>query len=259
MRAIWEGSISFGLINIPVRLYTAVREKRLSFNYLRKNDLCQIQYVKVCKKTGEEVPYDDIVKGYEYQKGSYVVMEEKDFEKADVRKTHSIEVFQFSRESEVDCMLFEKPYYLEPKKEAQKAYVLFREALKKSAKVGIAKFVLRSREKLAVIRPMGNLILLDQIRFAEEVVKPDDLYIPENENVQKNELDIAIKLVDQLTEKFELEKYKDTYTAELQRIINAKAKGKIPKAKGEIPVPVTEMEDIIEKLKESLEYAHKKK
>lgn len=259
MRSIWEGSISFGLINIPVRLYTAVRERKLTFKYLRKDDLCQIKYVRVCKTTGEEVPYEEIVKGFEYQKDEFVVLEDEDFKKADVKKTHSIEVFQFAVAEEIDNDLFEKPYYLEPTKEAGKAYALLRSALKKSGMVGIAKFVLRAREKLAVIKQKGDMIILQQIRFADELVDSGDLIFPQVQKGQQKELEIAVKLIEQLSAPFEIEKYHDTYTEALEKVIAQKAKGKIPKAKGKIPMPVTEMEDIMAKLKESLEYAQKHK
>ena len=259
MRSIWEGSISFGLINIPVRLYTAVREKKLAFKYLRKEDLCQIKYVRVCKTTGEEVPYEEIVKGFEYEKGEFVVLDDEDFKKADVRKTHSIEVFQFAAEEEIDNDFFEKPYYLEPTKEAGKAYALLRSALKKSGKVGVAKFVLRAREKLAVIKQKGDMIILQQIRFADEIVDSEDLIIPKVLRGQQNELEIAVKLIEQLSAPFEIEKYHDTYTEALEKVIDQKSKGKVPKAKGKIPMPVTEMEDIMVKLRESLENAQKHK
>ncbi len=259
MRPIWEGTISFGLINIPVRLYNASKEKRLAFNYLRKEDLCPIKYVRVCRDSGEEVPYEDIVKGYEYQKGDFIVLEDKDFERANVKKTHSIDVFQFADISGIDLKLLEKPYYLEPKKEAQKAYVLLREALKKSKKVGVAKFVLRTKENLAIIRPEGNILVLDKIRYEEEIIKPEDLDIPAAEKIEKRELDIAVKLIDQLTDVFKPENYKDTYTEELKRVIVEKSQGKIPESRGEEPEPTTEMEEIMEKLKKSLEYARQKK
>ena len=151
MHAIWEGSISFGLINIPIRLYTASRERKLAFHYLHKGDLCPIRYVKVCKITGEEIPYQEIVRGYEYSKGNFVILEDADFEKADVKKTHLIDVFQFVDEKEIDPIYYEKPYYLEPQKTSQKAYSLLREAFKKTGKVGIAKFVLRTREYLVMM------------------------------------------------------------------------------------------------------------
>lgn len=259
MRAIWEGSISFGLINIPVRLYTASRERKLAFHYLHKGDLCPIKYMKVCKTTGEEIPYREIVRGYEYEKGNFVILEDKDFEKADVKMTHLIDVFQFVDEKEIDSIYLEKPYYLEPQKNASNAFALLREALNKTKKVGVAKFVLRTREYLAMVRPSNDLIILNQLRYEDEIVPPNDLTLPSSKIVQKRELDIAIKLVEQLSEKFKISKYRDTYTESLQKIIAIKTKGKVPKAKGKVPIPTTEMEDIIEKLKQSLKSTQRNK
>lgn len=252
MRSIWEGSISFGLINIPIRLYTASRERKLAFHYLHKDDLCPIKYVKVCKTTGEEIPYQEIVRGFEYEKGNFVVLDEKDFEKADVKKTHLIDVFQFVDEADIDPIYLEKPYYLEPQKSADKAFALLREALKKTKKVGVAKFVLRTREYLAMVRPTNDMIILNQLRYENEIVEPSDLKLPSSKIIQKRELDIAIKLVQQLSEKFNISSYRDTYTESLEKIIAIKAKGKVPKAQGKMPIPTTEMEDIMEKLKQSL-------
>jgi len=143
MKSIWSGTLSFGLVHLPVNLYSATTQKKLHFNYLRKKDLCPIKYVKVCKFTGEEVPYGDIVRGYQYQKGDYVVLEDKDFQQASVEKTETIEIVEFVKAGEIDEIYLEKPYYLEPQKQAQKAYVLLRDALKKSRKVGVARFMLR--------------------------------------------------------------------------------------------------------------------
>lgn len=255
----WEGSISFGLINIPIRLYTASRERRLSFHFLHKDDLCPIKYMKVCKTTGQEIPYEEIVRGYEFEKGRFVVLDDSDFEKADVKKTHTIEIVQFVEDKEIEPLYFEKPYYLEPQKSSLKAYALLREALNKTGKVGIAKFVLRSREYLGMIKAKDDLLILDQLRYADEVVDAKDLIAPGSEMVQKKELDMAVRLINQYSEPFHLEKFHDTYTQALEKIIKVKAKGKIPKPQGEMPVPTTEMEDILEKLKESLAHSKKSK
>src|SRR5215211_1486354 len=142
MRALWTGSLSFGLINIPMKLYSATQEHGLNFDMLHKKDLSPIRYARICKADGKEIPYKDIVKGYEYQKGDYVVLVEEDFKRANIKKTKSIEMIEFTKESEINPLYYEKPYYLEPDKGADKAYVLLREALLKSKKVGIAKFVL---------------------------------------------------------------------------------------------------------------------
>ncbi|MFB3925656.1 MAG: Ku protein [Syntrophales bacterium] len=258
MRSIWSGSISFGLINIPVRLYTAVKETRPDFNYLHKQDLSPIRYARICKADGEEIPFEDIVRGYEYKKGDYVVLQDEDFKKANVRKTQTIDIVDFVEEAEIDSKFMEKPYYLEPARESRKAYALLREGLKRTGKVGIGKFVLKTREHLVVLKPEGNLMILEQIRFANEIVKPDKTIIPEEEKVSEKELEMAIKLIDQLTTAFHPEQYKDTYTEELMRVVEEKAHGEVPRARGERPVP-TEVPDLMSRLRESLETARKKK
>lgn len=257
MRPIWSGAISFGLIHIPVRLYPAVQENPLDFDMLRRDDLCPIRYARICRKTGEEVPYDQIVKGYEYKKGDYVVLEDEDFARANIKKTQTIDIVEFSDEREIDPKLLEKPYYLEPAKQARKAYALLREALKRSSKVAIGKYVLRNREHLVVLKPEEDFIILEQMRFADEIRKPGSLDLPGKDEVSDRELDIAIKLIDQLTEPFRAEEFHDTYKEDLQRVIAQKALGKTPLAQEEKPVP-TEVPDLMAKLRASLEQARKK-
>lgn len=258
MRSIWNGSISFGLINIPINLFSASHEKRFEFHYIRKKDLCPIKYVKVCQATGEEVSFSDIAKGYENEDGKYVVLEEEDFKKANLRKTQTIDIFQFVQAWEIPHKYYEKPYYLKPTKQSSKVYSLFCQALKKSGKIGLGKFVLRNREKLVTVMPEDNIIVLNQIRFEEELVDADLLEIAK-EKVVKRDLDIAVSLINQLTDKFVAQNYKDTYSEELQRVIDQKLKGVEPQYFGEKVIPTTEMEDIVAKLKQSLEYAKKEK
>ena len=250
MRSIWSGAISFGLIHIPVKLYSASQDQGINFDYLRKQDLCRVQYARVCRSTGEEVPWKDTVKGYEYQKGDYVVLTDEDFKKASPKKTNTIDIADFADEDEIDPKFFEKPYYLEPEKKATKAYILLREALKRSKKVGIARFVLKSKEHMAVLKAEDNILVLNQMRFANEIRKPDELEVP-NEDVNKRELDMAVKLIDQLTTHFKPEDYKDTYTKELQELIDQKVKGEAPKVKKETQEP-TEVKDLMESLRASL-------
>lgn len=259
MRHIWSGTISFGLIHIPVRLYSATKENRLNFKYLRKKDLCPIKYLRVCRSTGEEVPYGDIVRGYEYRKGDFVVLEDDDFKKADIKKSKTIEIFEFVEASEINQDYLEKPYYLEPTKEAQKAYVLLREALKKTSKVGVAKFILKTREYLAIIKPENELLVLDQMRFGEELLNPEGLNVPRKERYSKKELDMAIQLINQLTEVFRPEDFHDTYSDEIKRVVREKIKGKPVSPKEEEEISPTKVADIMAKLKESLEYAKKNK
>ena len=258
MRAIWTGSISFGLINIPVKLYTAVRDTRPDFDLLHKKDLSPIRYARVCKAEGEEVAFKDIVKGYQYQKGDYVVLEDGDFKKANVRKTQTIDIHDFVDADQIDPKFLEKPYYLEPAKGAKKAYALLCEGLKKTGKAGIASFVLSTRQHLAAVRPEGNILVLNQMRYAEEIVEPTELDVPTGSEATKKELDIAVKLIDQLTSDFKPEHYRDTYSEELMRVIREKAEGRVPKAVGVAPVP-TEVPDLMSKLRQSLEQAKKKR
>jgi DNA end-binding protein Ku len=255
MRSIWSGAISFGLIYIPIRLYTAAQDQSLSFNQLRRGDKCRIRYVRVCGETGEEVPYEDIVKGYEYKKGEYVVLEDEDFERANVKKSKTIEIVNFVNEEEIDQKFLEKPYYLEPDKGAQKVYTLLREALKKSQKVGIARFVLRTKEHMALLKAEDEVIVLNQMRFANEVRDPSGLDLPkQDEKVNDRELEMAVKLVEQLSESWDPEQYKDTYTEDLMRIIQEKIEGREIEPVGEEPEPI-EVTDLFAKLSQSLEMA----
>lgn len=256
MKKIWTGTISFGLIHIPVNLYSATAsEDKLKFHYLRKGDLCPIQYVKVCRNNGQEVPYEDLVKGYEYQKGDYVILDDKDFKKAEKEKWQTIEIMEFVDAGEIDEKFFEKPYFLEPTKEAQKAYDLLNEALKKSKKAGIAKFVLRRKEHLAALQSDGEVIVLNQMRFPEELRSPDELNLPQKKQYTQKELDIALQLIAQLSEPFEPEKYHDTYTETLKEIIEKKKKGQTVHLKEKKAPATTEAPDIMAALRASLEKA----
>lgn len=259
MRAIWSGSISFGLVNIPVKLYSASEEKSLSFDFVHKKDFSPIRYAKVCKEEGKELPYEEVIRAYEIEDGSYIPMTDEDFERANKRKTKSIEIINFTKEEEIDPVFFEKPYFLEPDKGADKPYALLFEALKRSKRVGIAKYVLRNREHLALIRAADDSMLyLNQLRFSEELRKPTELRKPENIPMSDQEISLALALIDQLTEAFDPEKYKDTYTEELKEIIKAKSEGKVPAARGEAPRP-TEVKDLMAILKASLEKSEKER
>lgn len=252
MRAIWTGSLSFGLVNIPVRLYSGAESgSGLDLNMLHKKDLSPIRYVKVCRADGKEVAYEDIVKGYEYQKGDYVVLTDEDFKRANAKKTKTIEITEFTAEDEIDIRYFEKPYYLEPEKGADKPYALLREALGRSNKIAIAKFVLRNREHVAAIKPVGQALVLNQMRFTSEIREPAGLKLP-GQAAEGKEIDMALKLIDQLTEPFVPEDFNDEYTEELEKLIEAKAKGKRPAKKGKEPAH-TQVKDLMATLKASLE------
>lgn len=255
MRAIWSGALSFGLINIPVRIYSASEERALKFRLLDKHGHCPISYAKICRNTGREVKYEDIVKGYEYQKGDYVILTDEDFRKASPKKTKAIEIESFVEEGEIEAKLVDKPYFIEPDKKAEKAYVLLREALRRSKKVGIGKIVFKDREHLVMVKPEGSALLLVTLRYVDELRSPEDLHIPEKATYSKKELEMALTLIDQLQEHFKASQYKDTYTKELKKVIEKKAKGKPIRVKEE-PVPTfTEMNDLMNTLKKSLEKA----
>lgn len=255
MRAIWTGAISFGLVNIPVKLYSATSSERLDFDMLHKEDLSPIRYARVCKRDGKEVAYQDIVKGYEYQKGEYVVVTADDFKKADAKKTSTIDILEFSDKKEIDPIYYEKPYFLGPAERAEKPYILLRESLKKTGKVGIAKFVLRNKEHLAAVEAFGQIITLYQLRFAEEVRSAEEVTVPA-QDVAGEEVQMAVTLINQLTKPFEPGQYKDTYMSELKEIIEKKAQGKKIPTFGRPPRP-TGSAELIKALRQSLKETQK--
>lgn len=252
MRSLWSGSISFGLINIPVFMYSASKERSLDFSMLRKNDLCPISFKRVCRSTGEEVPYEQIVKGYEYRDGDYVVLDADDFKRAIPEETESIEIEEFVDESEVDTKYFQKPYYLEPGKGASKAYVLLREALAHAKKLAVARMVFRAREDLVVLKADGDLLIVNQLRYEDEIRDPKELKIPKGADISRNEVKMAVELIEKMEGKFDPKKYKDTYAERLKKIIEDKAKGKkfkpLPKR-----VKLTEPADLVAQLRASLQ------
>lgn len=250
MRPIWTGSISFGLINIPVKIFSAVQESSLDLDMLDGKDHSNIKYKKVNENTGKEVVLADIVKGYKID-DSYVILEDTDFEAADAVKTKTIEIINFADEKEIDSIYYEQPYYLEPDKAAHKAYALLRDSLKASGKVGVTSFVLRNKESLAILKPYEKVIVLNRIRFTQEIKETSTLKLPPVSKTKTKEMDMADKLIDQLTEKFDISKYKDNYTAKLLKIIKNKSKGKkssTPKMK----VVYKQSDNLMEMLKASL-------
>lgn len=256
MRAMWSGLVSFGLINVPVKLYSATDEHAISFDMLHKTDLSPIRYARICKEDGKEIPYKDIVKGYEYQKGEYIVFTEEDFKRIDMKKTGTIEIVQFTKSEEIDSIYFEKPYYLEPDKGGAKPYALLREALKASGTVAVAKFVFRNRESLGIIKPYGDALILDQMRYSNEIRQTKDLTLPEKSLVDKKEISMALELVKNLTDKFQPDAFRDEYTYALQKAIDAKVKG-APIPKKSKATKVSKVHDISALLKESLEELRK--
>lgn len=253
MRAIWTGALSFGLVNIPIRLYSAIGgEETLDFDMLHKKDLSPIRYARVCRSDGKEIPYEDIVKGYEYRKGDYIVLTDEDFKKAYPKKTKSIDILSFADEEEVDGVFYERPYFLAPEKGAENAYSLLREALYRTKRIGIANYVLRNKEHLAAVKPYGNAIILNQLRFVEELRPTQGLDLPEFDQKKNKELEVAIALIDQLTEAFEPRNHEDTFKREIRKVIEQKAKGK-PIRPREPDVQPTEVSDLMAALKQSLQ------
>src|SRR5215213_6370096 len=221
-RAIWSGSISFGLLNVPVKLYSAVSKKSVSFRELRASDGSRIRHKRVAEADGEEVDYNDIVKGYEVAPEEYIVITREELEELDPKKTRAIEIQDFVDLDEIDPIFFDHPYYLGPDKGAERAYSLLVKAMADSNKVAVARFVLRNRESLAAIRPMDGVLTMATMRFADEVVSPEELdgVIPdEEEKPQKRELEMAKTLIDSLSSDFEPEKYRDEYREELMALI----------------------------------------
>ncbi|AWO01401.1 Ku protein [Chitinophaga alhagiae] len=250
MRAIWSGSIGFGLVNIPVKLYSATQESRLDLDMLDKKDHSHIRFQRINEKTGKEVAWENIVKAYNYN-DEYVVLEEDDFANASPKKSKIIEISSFVDAAEIDDMYFETPYYIEPDKGGDKAYELLLQTLAKTDKVGISLFVLRSAEHLSIVRPKEDYLVLHRLRFAEEIRDPKDLSLPSNVKIAKKELDMAVKLVDQYTAAFDITQYKDEYRKELLKIIKAKASGKRPAVK-KLRVVHTKSTELFDQLKASL-------
>ncbi|HWF17718.1 MAG TPA: Ku protein [Verrucomicrobiae bacterium] len=254
MRPIWKGTISFSLINIPIGLYPASRREDISFHMLRQSDLSPINYKRVAENDGREVPWNEIVKGYEYEPGKHVVMKKEDFERVDIEATQTIEIIDFVKLEEIDPIFYDTPYYLVPQKGGAKAYALLRDALKKTGRVGIAKVVIKTRQHLAAIKPRNNVLVLELMHFADELVSPKDLDIPADQNVGAKELDLAIDLIDRMTDKWDPSKYKDDYRNALLDLIHKKVEqgGKpIPGGGGKKKRP-TNVVDLASILQESL-------
>lgn len=249
MRPIWTGAIGFGLVNIPVKLFSASQRSELDLDMLDKKDHANIKYLRVNEKTGREVDWDHIVKGYELD-GKYIILTDKDFESANAEKTKTITITDFVKEEEIDSIYYEVPYYLEPDKSGARAYALLREALKQTGKVGIATFVMRNKEALAILRTDEDVIVLNRIRFHEEIRSVADLTLPPRSAIKPGELKMAVSLINQLTGKFDISKYKDTYTAQLLKLI--KAKSKDTKIKAPHLKVVHSTTDLMSQLKASL-------
>ena len=260
-RAIWKGSISFGLVNIPIALYPATRREELKFRLLRKSDLGPVNYKRVAEKDGKEVAWDQIVKGYEYEKGKYVVLKDEDFQRVDLEATQTVDIKDFVDQEEIDPMFFYKPYYLEPQKGGDKAYALLRDSLKDTNKVGVAKVVIKTRQYLAGVKPEDGVLVLELMHFADELADSEKLHLPRKMEVGKREMNMAKSLIDSMASKWEPEKYKDDYREALVEVIEEKveAGGKeIEEKPRKAPKP-TKVIDLVSVLQKSLEQTGGKK
>jgi DNA end-binding protein Ku len=250
MRSIWKGAISFGLVNIPIKLYSATQQSSLNLELVDSRDLGKIRYLRINENNGREVEWANIAKAYKYE-SKYILIEDSDFEKAAPEKSKIIEVNNFVNETDIDTIYYENSYYVEPEKSGSKAYALLREALKKSGKVGVAQFVMRTAATLSVLKPKGDVLVLSKIRFAEEIRDFDDLNLPMKTEVKAPELKIAMTLIDQYTSEFDIDKFKDEYSATLKKVIEDKATGKKGKIK-KYRISPQRSQDLMEQLKASL-------
>src|SRR6478672_1405590 len=225
-RPLWKGAISFGLVSIPVELHTAVRDHRPHFRMLHAKDKSPVRFERICIRDGHPVAWDDLVKGFEYAKGHFVVLTKDDFKAAAVEKTRTIDIIDFVEADAIDDRFFETPYYLVPSKGGERAYALLREALRESGRIGIAKFILRDAQHLAAVEVIDQAIVLSMMRFADELADPKTLGFPDSSGIRKAELDMAKALVNSLAADWDPEKYTDEYVDNLMRIIKGKVKGK---------------------------------
>lgn len=259
MRAIWKGAISFGLVSVPVGVFSATRSEELKFRLLRAGDLSPINYKRVAELDGKEVPWEQIVKGYEYEKGKFVVLKDEDFKRVDLEATQTIDIMDFVDVAEINPVFFHRPYYLEPQRGGANAYALLRDVLADTGKAGIAKVVIKTREHLAALRPNGDALVLELMHFADELTDYSSLKIPKRSetHAKKRELEMAKTLVDQMTAQWDPERYHDEYRSALLKMIDRK----IASGGNELPVtkhgpkPATNVVDLVAVLQESLDRA----
>ena len=258
MRAIWKGHISFALVTIPISLFSATKRNELSFHYLHKKDMSPVSYKRFCDTEDVEVPWDEITRGYEYEKDQYIEITDDDIDRADVELSKTIQIMEFVNEDEIDPVYFDKPYYLEPQKGGERAYSLMRDALAQSRRVGIAKVVMKTKEHLAAVKAVGNMITLNTMRFAHEIVDSSELNLPTAE-VSKKEMDLANTLIDSMSDKFDPTKYKDEYYEKVMEVIQKKLAGVAPTAPEVVAQKPGKVVDLMEILKQSLKETSSKK
>ena len=250
----WKGSIAFGLVNIPVELYSAVRDHRPRFRLLHAKDEAPVRYERVCQTEGKPVAWEDLVKGYEYAKGQFVVLTKDDFKTAAIEKTKTIDILDFVDPDQIDERYFETPYYLQPGKGADRAYALLREAIRDSGRIGISKIILRDAQHLAAVEAIGDAIVLTMMRFSDELADLGEFSFPHKTEIRAAELKMARQLIDSLAADWKPEKYTDEYTENLKRVINAKVKGRTPKLVDMDHGPrQAEVVDLMARLRASLE------
>ncbi|MBP0597229.1 Ku protein [Herbaspirillum sp. LeCh32-8] len=262
-RALWKGAISFGLINIPVELFTAEKNDELDFHLLDQRDLAPVGYKRVNKKTGREVPWDNIIKGYEYEEGKYVLMSDEDLRRANVEATQSIDIQSFVEVERVPILYYEQPYYLAPAKGGDKAYALLRETLLASGKMAIAQIVIRTRQHLAALLPQGDMLNLITLRYPTELRAPDDISVPsrtaKKSGVSKQEVEMARALVEHMSADWAPAQFRDTYRDDVLALINKKIKSRQTHAVAEpdeqaaAPTGSGKVVDLMALLKSSLE------
>ena len=251
-RALWSGSLSFGLVNIPVEIHTAVRDKGPHFRMLRKQDRSRIQFQRIAEKDGEVVEWDDIVKGYEFAKGQFVVLTPEDFERAALEKDRVIDIQDFVQADAVDDRYFDKPYYLLPGKGGDKAYALLREAIRESGRIGVAKFVLRSKQRLAAIEAIGDALVLSTMRFRDELAKLEEYDFPAGRGVEKKQLQLAQRLIEEFASEWDPERYTDDYRQNIMKVVEAKREKTKPDLQPEADPQSAQVIDLMERLRKSL-------
>ena len=259
MRAIWKGSINFGLVFIPVAVYPATREEKISFKQLRATDLSPIRYKKVAEADQKEVSSDQIVKGYEIEKGRWVTLSDEDFQKVKIESTHSVEITDFVEQAQINPKFFYKPYFLEPQKGGEKGYALLHKALSDTGKIGIAKVAISSREYLAAVKPDGLFLILELMHFAHEVLEPETLKSAADKEVSPKELEMAKALIAAMTTDWEPTKYKDQYQNAVMEMIEEKAQKRAPSEKPVAPKAMPNVVDLVAVLQESLRNTTPKK
>ena len=257
--AIWSGSINFGLVTIPVKVFTAVKSDELSFNLLHKKDEGRIKYERVCSVEDKPVPWDEIVKGFEYEKGQYVILTDEDFKKVNPEATQSVDILEFVELDKINPMYFDKPYYLEPTKQGRHAYALLREALAQSNRVAVARVVIRTKEYIAAVKPLGDALVLELMHWANEIIEPGTLELPGSEKLPEAEMKMAAMLIDTMSvDQFDPEKFTNRYRDEVLAMIEARARGQeLPKAKK--AAPRAKVVNLMDVLAQSLEESKKRR